>query len=744
MRSCRRWGWVAVGIILTGVTFKSVVAQTPDFTAGAKRIAARIDTILAAQDPIKTGFRNVERAEALKKIVAQIEKQEPNSPNHLSAVFTLALELLRAGEMEESLEYLEEMRDIYAAAPHLASPGKLNSERTVEALDYLRIGEVENCLSLHGPDACIFPFRPGAYHKKQRGSREAIRRLDQILHNNPNDLSARWLMNLAYTTLGEYPSRVPPQYLIDPKYFASEYDIKHFVNIANPLGIEVGDLAGGVVADDFDNDGQLDLMTSVWTPTGKMHLFSNNGDGSFTEVTERAGLAEERGGLNLISADYNNDGYLDVFILRGAWNGPNGHFPQSLLKNNGNGTFSDVTEEAKIYAEGPTQTAVWFDYDNDGWIDLFLGFETTPGDTNRCRLFHNNKDGTFTDVAPELGLDIAAFVKGVTAGDYNNDGRPDLYLSIAHAPNRLLRNDGMVNGRWKFTDVTGEAGVAEPVRSFPTWFFDFDNDGLLDLFVSGYFIEATGDIIADCMGIPTSAERLHLYRNKGDGTFEDVSKAMHIDRVVPTMGCNYGDLDNDGFLDFYLATGNPNNAMLIPNRMFRNDGGKRFQDVTTSGGFGHLQKGHAVAFADFNNDGTQDIYTVMGGAYVGDTARSVLFENPGHGNNWVKFKLEGVQSNRAAIGARIKLVVQTPTGERAIYRTVSTGGSFGSNPLRQEIGIGNGTNIVRAEVFWPVTGKTQVLNGLEINHAYHVKEGERKADELHLKAVRYAVAKHDG
>jgi hypothetical protein len=286
--------------------------------------------------------------------------------------------------------------------------------------------------------------------------------------------------------------------------------------------------------------------------------------------------------------------------------------------------------------------------------------------------------------------------------------------------------------------------VAEPLRSFPTWFFDFDNDGLLDIFVSGYFIESTGDIIADCMGIPTAAERLHLYRNKGDGTFEDVSKAMHIDRVVPTMGCNYGDLDNDGFLDFYLATGNPNNAMLIPNRMFRNDGGKRFQDVTTSGGFGHLQKGHAVAFADFNNDGTQDIYAVMGGAYAGDTARSVLFENPGHGNNWVKLKLEGVQSNRAAIGARIKLVVQTPSGERAIYRTVSSGGSFGSNPLRQEIGIGNATNIVRAEVFWPVTGKTQILDSLEINHAYHIKEGERKADELHLKAVRYAVAKHEG
>ena len=145
--------------------------------------------------------------------------------------------------MEDSLEHLEQIRDVYAAAPKLASPSRLNAERTIEALDYLRIGEVENCLSLHGPDACIFPFRPGAYHKKQRGSREAIRRLEQILRNNTNDLSSRWLMNLAYTTLGEYPDGVPPQYLIAPKYFESEYDIKRFTNIANPLGLEVFDLA---------------------------------------------------------------------------------------------------------------------------------------------------------------------------------------------------------------------------------------------------------------------------------------------------------------------------------------------------------------------------------------------------------------------------------------------------------------------------------------------------------------------
>jgi hypothetical protein len=741
-RQGRYWP-VVIGAVFAIATTLRIFAQTNDIAAGSRKIAARIDAILATQNPITAGFRNVERAAALKEIVTRLEKEAPNSPNHLNALYQLALEELRSGDLEDSLDRLEEIRDVLAAAPTLASPTRLNSARTIEALDYLRIGEVENCLSLHGPDACIFPFRPSAFHKKQRGSREAIRRLDQILRNNPNDLSARWLMNLAYTTLGEYPDQVPPQYLIPPKVFASEYDIKHFTNVANPLGVEVGGLAGGVVAEDFNNDGFIDIMTSTWEATGKIHLFMNNGDGTFTETTEQAGLADARGGLNLISADYNNDGFVDVFVLRGAWAGPNGHFPQSLLRNNGNGTFSDVTEEAKMLVELPTQTAVWFDYDNDGWIDLFLGAESVATDTNRCRLFHNNKDGTFTDVAPQLGLDFANYVKGITAGDYNNDGRPDLYISCAFEPNKLLRNDGPTSGGgWKFTDVAAQAGVSQPLRSFPTWFFDYDNDGLPDIFVSGYFIDSAGDVIASYMGVPTSAEHLRLYRNKGDGTFEDVTKAMNLDKVIPTMGCNFGDLDNDGWLDFYLSTGSPNNGMIVPNRMFRNDGGKKFQDVTTSGGFGHLQKGHAVAFADFDNDGDQDIYTVMGGAYVGDTARNTLFENPGHGNHWLKLKLEGVQSNRGAIGARIKLVLQTPEGERSIYRTVSTGSSFGTNPLRQEIGLGDGTNILHAEIFWPVTGKTQPINGLEIDHSYHVKEGAPKPEPLNLKQIRFAVPSH--
>jgi hypothetical protein len=213
-----------------------------------------------------------------------------------------------------------------------------------------------------------------------------------------------------------------------------------------------------------------------------------------------------------------------------------------------------------------------------------------------------------------------------------------------------------------------------------------------------------------------------------------------VDKMLLTMGANFGDLDNDGWLDFYVGTGNPDLSVLIPNRMFRNDGGRRFQDVTTAGGFGQLQKGHAVAFGDINNTGTQDIYSVVGGAVETDHAHNQLFMNPGHGNNWLKLRLEGVRTNRAAIGARIKVVVQGEEGERAIHRTVGSGGSFGSTTLRQEIGVGRATAVKRVEVFWPVSGATQVLTGLEVNNLYHVKEGADTATKVELRSFKWPAS----
>jgi len=191
------------------------------------------------------------------------------------------------------------------------------------------------------------------------------------------------------------------------------------------------------------------------------------------------------------------------------------------------------------------------------------------------------------------------------------------------------------------------------------------------------------------------------------------------------MGSNFFDLDNDGFLDFYLGTGDPNYSMLVPNRMFKNVGGKRFADVTMSSGTGHLQKGHSVAAGDWDGDGNIDLFVQLGGATPGDRFRDVFFQNPGHNNRWVTVQLIGKKTNRAAIGARIHLVLPG-AGPNHIYRTVTTGSSFGANPLQQTIGLGRADRITTLEVYWPTSRTTQVFHDLEINQGIEITEFDSK------------------
>jgi hypothetical protein len=711
--------------------------QQPEST---RKMAALLAKITREADPLLNPFRNAEQAALLREMLAKA-----TDPQQVLQIRTrLAWQLLDSGEPEGALKQYELVKQRMLEDKVPAEEQREPEWLTFQALCYLRVGELENCVGNHNSQSCMFPIQGGGVHTLQSGSRGAVGILTELLGKYPGDLRARWLLNIAYMTLGEYPARVPPEWLLDPKLFASDCDIGHFPDIAGSVGLDLDGLAGGVVLEDFDNDGFLDIMLSSWGVHNQLRLFRSNGDGTFTERTAQAGLMGLTGGLNMIHCDYNNDGFMDVLVLRGAWLGTEGRYPCSLLRNNGDFTFTDVTEEAGLLRFHPTQTAVWFDYNNDGWLDLFIANESKASDDrNPCELFRNNGDGTFTECAVEHGVNLVGFFKGVVSADYNNDGRPDLFLSRLDGQKILLRNDGpagadrSARAPWRFTDVAAAAGVTEPPSTFTCWFFDYNNDGWPDLFVSGYAIQDVGDIAADYLGLPYSGQRAKLYRNNGDGTFTDASRECGLDKMLLTMGANFGDLDNDGWLDFYVGTGNPDLSVLIPNRMFRNDGGRRFQDVTTSGGFGQLQKGHAVAFADINNSGTQDVYAVIGGAVESDHAHNQLFRNPGHGNNWLKLKLEGVRTNRAAIGARVKVVVE---GERAIHRTVGSGGSFGSTTLRQEIGLGGARTIERVEIFWPVSGVTQVVTGLEVNNLYHVREGTEAATRLELRSFKWPAA----
>ncbi len=704
---------------------------------GRESMAARLESIVSRLDPLINPFFNTARVAVLKEAISKstIPRQQ------IMLRSNLADELLKAGRIDEAIEVVELFLWPGASAAIGAPP--LSITRDFLALCYMRLGTQENCVARHNAKSCLLPIGKEGIYARQKAPRAAARELTTLLEENPDDLRSRWLLNIISMTIGEYPAKVPERWRIPTGVFEAEYDIGRFDNVAPAVGIALPGQAGGGLMEDFDGDGLLDIMVSSMGLRDQMRLYHNEGTGRFIDRTEAAGLLGETGGLNMVHADYDNDGDQDVLVLRGGWMKRGGRFPNSLLRNDGTGRFEDVTESAGLLQFHPTQTAAWGDYDNDGWLDLIIGNESTDDDPHPCALYHNNRDGTFTDMAASLGEPILAYVKGVVWGDYDNDGLQDLYMSVQNGDNILFHNDGPAKPGttgaegWLFSRAGERAGVTRPRFSLPAWFWDYDNDGWLDLFVGGYQITDMADIAALHLGRESRTATPRLFRNRGDGTFADVTSEARLDRVALVMGSNFGDLDNDGYPDLYLGTGAPDLRAVIPNRLLRNDGKGKFQDVTYSAGVGHLAKGHGVAFGDIDNDGDQDLFEEMGGFYEIDIFPSALFENPGHGNRWVTLRLEGRRSNRSGIGARIRVRVRTPDGLRVIHALVGTGGSFGGSSIQQEIGLGNALSIETVEIYWPATGETQVLRDLDLDRFYRVVEGESAVPE-EVKTFRLA------
>ena len=706
---------------LLAVTCWAMVGCQPGVAPSNRAMADRLQQLAEEADPLKNSYLSRGRVTAMRS------QPVPEQPiQQISHQIRLAKESLQAGLSQEAADRLSELVQLAPRYGIRTNP----SLRNMLALAYLRLGEQQNCIEGHNIESCLLPISRAGVYQRPEGSRRAAAIYEAMVESDPTDLESRWLLNIAHMTLGQYPDGVPAGALIPPASFVSKQSVGHFQDRAMATGVGVVGLAGGAVVEDFTGDGLLDIAASSWDLQGPLRFFRNAGDGRFEDATQEAGLTGLYGGLNVRQVDYNNDGRFDLFVLRGAWFGEQGLHPNSLLRNEGDGTFVDVTEEAGLLSLHPTQTAAWADFNNDGWVDVFIGNESARGKEtpflgdeagkngqHPCELYLNRGDGTFVDVARRANADVVGFVKGVSWGDIDNDGFMDIYISRLRASNMLLKNMGPDEGGVpRFVDVTESAGVGEPIYSFPTWFWDFDNDGFEDIFVAGYRAES-GDIAAEYLGLPHGAERPRLYRNNGDGTFQDVAAQRGLDKILYAMGCNFGDLDNDGWLDFYVGTGDPNFRLLIPNRMFRNDAG-RFVEVSTSGGFAHLQKGHGVGFGDVDNDGDQDIYAVMGGAYAGDQAANVLFENPGQDNHWIKLELLGVESNRRAVGARVQLQL----GERSVYSRVGPGASFGANPYRRELGLGSAQWIDQLRVRWP-SGREQVFTQVEGDRVYRLEEG---------------------
>jgi FG-GAP-like repeat/ASPIC and UnbV len=638
----------------------------------------------------------------------------------------LADQQLIMGQIPESIETLQGCFELFKKFP--VDNKTIAPVLRKLAVAFMRLGERNNCVGHHNSESCVFPLSPAAVHVEPEGAQNAQRVLIQLLDAVPGDAVGVWLLNITHMQLGTYPKDVPHEWLIPPSSFASEYDIGRFKNVSEKLGVNIFNRAGGAWMDDFDGDGNLDIVMSSSGTEDPMHMFHNNGDGTFKDITKQAQLDGQLGGLNLTVADYDNDGRLDILVLRGGWMAAFGDHPNSLLKQIEDGSFRDVTEEAGILIYGPTQNASWADIDNDGDLDLFIGYESVRGPSGTqfpSHLFRNRGNGTFEDVTAKAGVGANGVAKGSAFGDYDGDGLPDLYVSTMGSPNRLYHN----NGDGTFTDVADKLGVTDPLYSFSSWFFDYNNDGWLDILATYYGqSDRTGEVEAYYKNHTTGFDTVRLYENDGKGGFKDVTRERKLNRVMFPMGTNFGDLDNDGYPDMYFTTGDPDFSSLWPDIMLRNDRGRAFQDVTTAGGFGLLQKGHSVCFGDLDNDGDQDIFTVVGGAVKDDGFWDALFENPGHGNHWLTVRLTGVKTNKFAIGARVRANITEPEGTRDVYGFVGSNSSFGGNSYQQELGLGKAQKINFLEVFWPTTGKTQRFENVPLDRFLHVTEDKDKFD----------------
>ena len=372
-----------------------------------------------------------------------------------------------------------------------------------------------------------------------------------------------------------------------------------------------------------------------------------------------------------------------------------------------------MTRQAGLLTAINSNAAAWADYDNDGWLDLFIGCERQPN-----RLYHSKRDGTFEEMAAPAGVmgNPIKFCKGCAWIDFDNDDYPDLFVNHLGGMGQLYHNDR--NGR--FTDETSRRNIDGPEYGFSCWAWDYDNDGWLDLFGTSYH-RTLSEVVKGLIGRPSTWQSNRLFRNlKGTG-FENVTEEVGLNLHCMPMGSNFADFDNDGWLDMYLATGSPSLANLVPNRMFKNIDGRRFSEVTASSGTGNLQKGHAVACGDWDRDGDVDMFVQMGGAVDGDKYHNILFQNPGHKNHWLTLKLVGKKTNRAAIGVRIKVVT---AGEKplTIHRHVSSGSSFGANALQQTIGLAKADRVARLEIHWPTSGTTQVFSEIAADQAIEVTE----------------------
>lgn len=453
-----------------------------------------------------------------------------------------------------------------------------------------------------------------------------------------------------------------------------------FTDVGVTMGVADPGAAQGVTFVDVNNDGYLDIFLANNNTPSK--LWINNGGTAFTESSTAWGVNLNVPTRGISCGDFDNDGFVDVMI---------GNWQQNIMLFKNSGTaFVNFSTNAGVAFMSYGGSINWFDFNNDGKLDVLFANNGMPPRYNY--FFRNDNLTSFTEVALSVGLNDSSSTLALASGDYDNDGDLDMFLGTQSFPGSLLT--GILyqnNGNGTFTNVTQTSGVTTDYYTWGAEWGDYNNDGWLDL----YLASTTGFN--------------QLYKNNGNGTFTEVSMSVGINVTGSSYSCSWFDFDNDGDLDIYVARG-LNNA----DKMYRNDG-TTFTDVASTIGLTDVQHSSAVSAGDFNNDGWVDLYVNNNG-----TANRLFKNNGGNSNNWVQFKLQGVNSNRSAIGSRVTV----KTGLLSQIREVEGGsGGKGQNSLTLEFGLGTEIVIDSVIVRW-TSGLVQGFANVAPNTIYTVIEGQ--------------------
>jgi hypothetical protein len=445
-----------------------------------------------------------------------------------------------------------------------------------------------------------------------------------------------------------------------------------FSDVTDEAGVGDANYGVGAAWADFDGDGYLDLYLVNLGQSNKLYL--NSGDGTFDDITVRAGVDDNGVGVGCAWGDYDNDNLVDLFVS----NRPGS---DRLYRNNGDSTFTDVAPGFGMSdPSGLGESVAWGDYDNDGFIDLY------KMRMQQSNILYRNIDGEdFEDVTSFAGVGHSGPGEGTSWCDFDSDGYLDIYATNAGGYNLLYRN----NGDSTFSECSESAGIREYGTSFGCTWGDYDNDGDFDLYVGR-----------------NGANR--LYRNSGDGTFDEVGDEAGVNYAGWTLGVTWADYDNDGWLDLHLAIHQGDDVL------YRSQGGGTFEDVTGLAGVHNYSNARGNVWGDFNNDGFLDLYVVNH-----DGAENILFRNEGNENHFLIISLTGDQSNRAGIGSRIVCVA----GNLRMMSLVDGGSGFASqNSLPVEFGLGENTAADSLYVFWP-SGLVDVLTDIAADQFLHITEG---------------------